>query len=215
MRNRRNPGRDMEAECDPRELECPVCYEVLQGAERTLSCGHVFCHDCLVKTLVSASRGARTLVGDSIVCPVCRHVTFIKGATTSKEPGIVQTLEVPVCTAGGSPSASTPVASERDPASSLFSRICWALRRISRVSIGLTAPQPSATQNHDSQIFIISNMGRPMSEEDRARSSASEPTARPRRRMSACTTARFLVMVLLLFSVLALIAATLPWVLLS
>ncbi|EPQ15509.1 60S ribosomal protein L26 [Myotis brandtii] len=36
--------------------ECPVCYEKfrdLEGASRTLSCGHVFCHDCLVKYLLS------------------------------------------------------------------------------------------------------------------------------------------------------------------
>ncbi|XP_009645544.1 RING finger protein 222 [Egretta garzetta] len=37
--------------------ECPVCYEKfhpLEATRRKLSCGHTFCHDCLVKCLLSA-----------------------------------------------------------------------------------------------------------------------------------------------------------------
>lgn len=41
---------DEEAQGDS---ECPVCYESLTDSARTLSCGHDFCHDCLVRTLVS------------------------------------------------------------------------------------------------------------------------------------------------------------------
>ncbi|KPP61055.1 RING finger protein 222-like [Scleropages formosus] len=212
-------------ECDLRDLECPVCYEVFTGSERTLSCGHIFCHDCLVKTLVIASRDGR-VARESIICPVCRHVTFIikglpLGVTTGKGPEVAQTLEVPVCPAGQAAPSGTHVTTERNfmrSASSALSRICGALRHFSRVSNGVTSPQPG-TQSHDSQIFIISNMGRPMTEDDAASAvmtTASEPTARPHSRINAgCTTARFLLILLLFFTVLALIAATLPWVLLS
>ncbi|XP_036250646.2 RING finger protein 222 [Molothrus ater] len=58
--------------------ECPVCYERFQPLEAThrrLSCGHTFCHDCLVKCLLSAKLGGH--VQSSIVCPVCRFVTFL------------------------------------------------------------------------------------------------------------------------------------------
>ncbi|XP_006761780.1 PREDICTED: RING finger protein 222 [Myotis davidii] len=58
--------------------ECPVCYEKfrdLEGASRTLSCGHVFCHDCLVKYLLSTRVDGQ--VQRTIVCPICRYVTFL------------------------------------------------------------------------------------------------------------------------------------------
>uniref|UniRef100_A0A8C5NQC8 RING-type domain-containing protein n=1 Tax=Junco hyemalis TaxID=40217 RepID=A0A8C5NQC8_JUNHY len=58
--------------------ECPVCYErfqPLEATQRRLSCGHTFCHDCLVKCLLSAKLGGH--VQSSIVCPVCRFVTFL------------------------------------------------------------------------------------------------------------------------------------------
>uniref|UniRef100_A0A8B9UTJ8 RING-type domain-containing protein n=1 Tax=Anas zonorhyncha TaxID=75864 RepID=A0A8B9UTJ8_9AVES len=58
--------------------ECPVCYEKFQPLEHThrrLSCGHVFCHDCLVKCLLSAKLDGQ--VQSSIICPVCRYVTFL------------------------------------------------------------------------------------------------------------------------------------------
>uniref|UniRef100_A0A8C9MJT2 Ring finger protein 222 n=1 Tax=Serinus canaria TaxID=9135 RepID=A0A8C9MJT2_SERCA len=57
---------------------CPVCYERFQPLEAThrrLSCGHTFCHDCLVKCLLSAKLDGH--VQSSIACPVCRFVTFL------------------------------------------------------------------------------------------------------------------------------------------
>ncbi|XP_034503168.1 RING finger protein 222 [Ailuropoda melanoleuca] len=79
--------------------ECPVCYEKfrdLEGASRTLSCGHVFCHDCLVKYLLSTRVDGQ--VQRTIVCPVCRYVTFLS-KKSSRWPSMLdrssQTLAVP------------------------------------------------------------------------------------------------------------------------
>ncbi|XP_063208603.1 RING finger protein 222-like [Chroicocephalus ridibundus] len=58
--------------------ECPMCYEKfhpLEAMHRQLSCGHTFCHDCLVKCLLSAKLDGQ--VQSSIICPICRYVTFL------------------------------------------------------------------------------------------------------------------------------------------
>nr|XP_006112649.2 RING finger protein 222 [Pelodiscus sinensis] len=67
--------------------ECPVCYEKfhpLAAAQRTLSCGHTFCHDCLVKCLLSSRLDGQ--VQSMIVCPVCRYVTFLSKKATRWPP---------------------------------------------------------------------------------------------------------------------------------
>ncbi|XP_071329310.1 RING finger protein 222 [Trachinotus anak] len=193
--------------------ECPVCYECLSGAERTLSCGHVFCHDCLVKTLVSSDGNIR----DTIVCPICRHLTFIKkqkealvslGGHKDLDPDEAQTLEVPLPlplgqlqSARRAPSGNRGVSWIAD----WFRRITERVRRQRLISPGHTA----------SQIFIISAQGRPMAEEDALSVVMTVVQPQRRRRRRICTTARCLLALLSVFTLLALVAATLPWILLA
>lgn len=188
---------------DPEEArECPVCYEGLSGAERTLSCGHVFCHDCLVKTLVTSDG----IIRDTIVCPICRHLTFItkqKEALVSleKSSGNGQTLEVPL---------PPPHNQQTQVASS-----SWAARCYRGVSERIRRQRLISPSHKASQIFIISSQGRPMAEDDAL--SAVQTVIQPprRRRRRFCTTARCLLVLLSTFTILALVAATLPWILLA
>uniref|UniRef100_A0A3P8S559 Ring finger protein 222 n=1 Tax=Amphiprion percula TaxID=161767 RepID=A0A3P8S559_AMPPE len=177
-------------------LECPVCYESLSGTERTLSCGHVFCHDCLVKTLVSINSDGN--IRDTIVCPICRHLTFIKrqkealvSLAADKDLHEGQTLEVPL------PLPLGQLQSARG--------ISQRVRRQRLISPGHNA----------SQIFIISAQGRPMAEEDALSVVMTVVQPQRRRRRRICTTARCLLVLLSAFTVLALVAATLPWILLA
>lgn len=193
--------------------ECPVCYEILSGSVRTLSCGHVFCHDCLVKTLVSINSDG--VIRDTIVCPICRHLTFIKrqkespvALSATKYPE--QTLEVPLPT-----TTSQFRSARRASGGSLLSGVnriahcCGSFfRRVRQERL--------IGHNHNAcQIFIISAQGRPMAEEDALDvvMTVVHPQRRERRRV--CTTARCLLCLLSAFTVLALVAATLPWILLA
>lgn len=192
--------------------ECPVCYESLSGAERTLSCGHVFCHDCLVKTLVSINCDG--IVRDTIVCPVCRHLTFIKkqkeALQQDKRAGDAQTLEVPLpIPALEAESArrlhGQPPGEGRTWVGSCLRGISERVRRQRLISPGHNA----------SQIFIISAEGRPMAEGDALTVVISDAQPQRRRRRRVCTTARCLFVLLSAFTILALVAATLPWILLA
>ncbi|KAK2515726.1 hypothetical protein Q9233_014239 [Columba guinea] len=80
--------------------ECLVCYEKfhpLEAMRRQLSCGHIFCHDCLVKCLLSAKLDGQ--VQSSIICPICRYVTFLskkKALWPPKARTNSWTLEMPL-----------------------------------------------------------------------------------------------------------------------
>ncbi|KAK2515639.1 hypothetical protein Q9233_014152 [Columba guinea] len=80
--------------------ECPVCYEKfhpLEAMRRQLRCGHIFCHDCLVKCLLSAKLDGQ--VQSSIICPICRYVTFLskkKALWPPKARTNSWTLEMPL-----------------------------------------------------------------------------------------------------------------------
>ncbi|KAK2515811.1 hypothetical protein Q9233_014324 [Columba guinea] len=80
--------------------ECPVCYEKfhpLEAMRRQLNCGHIFCHDCLVKCLPSAKLDGQ--VQSSIICPICRYVTFLskkKALWPPKARTNSWTLEMPL-----------------------------------------------------------------------------------------------------------------------
>jgi len=245
------------ADSEPSDSDCPVCYESLGSpgvTSRTLSCGHGFCHDCLVRTLlVGVPRGADgvllLLADSSIVCPVCRHLTFIRRrredvvevveevvvvvSNTEKqekqekpekqeqqeqqeedqEEEGAQTLQVPIRAPSG--------VFTQDARLPTWRREVRAWTRWVRRGL-VVLPGPSSQQQ---QIFIISTQGRPMDEEDRALSSSSssspvleeeqEQGARRRRRIKICTTGRCLVFLLSVFTLLALVAATLPWILLA
>lgn len=186
--------------------ECPVCYEPLSGTERTLSCGHVFCHDCLVKTLVSINSGGN--IRDTIVCPICRHLTFIKkqkeallSLAADKNPDEAQTLEVPL------PLPLVELQSAR--------RVSWIARCFRGISERVRRQRVISPSHNASQIFIISAEGRPMAEDDAFRIVMTVVQPQRRRRRRICTTARCLFVLLSAFTVLALVAATLPWILLA
>ncbi|XP_014886558.1 RING finger protein 222 [Poecilia latipinna] len=195
--------------------ECPVCYEILSGTERTLSCGHVFCHDCLVKTLVSINSDG--VIRDTIACPICRHLTFIKrqkeslvALSATKYPDEEQTLEVPL-----PPTAAQLRSARRASGGSLLSGVnriahcCGSIFRRARQE------RLNGHKHNACQIFIISAQGRPMAEEDAL--DVVMTVVHPQRRESrrVCTTARCLLCLLTTFTVLALVAATLPWILLA
>ncbi|XP_017280844.1 RING finger protein 222 [Kryptolebias marmoratus] len=196
--------------------ECPVCYEPLPGSERTLSCGHAFCHDCLVKTLVSINSDGH--IRDTIACPICRHLTFIRrqkealvSLAAKKGPSEGQTLEVPVPLGPGQVQSA-----RRASVDSFMSGVNWIVRccrcGFQRLRAGrLIGP----SHNNACQIFIISAQGRPMAEEDALDvvMTVVQPQRRTRRRV--CTTARCLIFLLTAFTLLALVAATLPWILLA
>ncbi|XP_037544343.1 RING finger protein 222 [Nematolebias whitei] len=195
--------------------ECPVCYESLSGSERTLSCGHVFCHDCLVKTLVSINSDGN--IRDTIACPICRHLTFIRrqkealvSIAAPKGPDAGQTLEVP------SPPGRGQLQSARRASDSLFSGVNWIVHccrcGLQRIRAGRLI---SPSRNSACQIFIISAQGRPMAEEDALDVVMVPGQPERRRRRRICTTARCLILLLSAFTVLALVAATLPWILLA
>ncbi|KAK2515691.1 hypothetical protein Q9233_014204 [Columba guinea] len=80
--------------------ECLMCYEkfhLLEAMRRQLSCGHIFCHDCLVKCLLSAKLDGQ--VQSSIICPICRYVTFLskkKALWPPKARTNSWTLEMPL-----------------------------------------------------------------------------------------------------------------------
>lgn len=184
--------------------ECPVCYESLPGIERTLSCGHVFCHDCLVKTLVTVKEDGKTK--GTITCPVCRHLTFIKKQEKKKEDSReVQTLQVPPLPLPlglRAPGTTHPPGGVNGIAN-CCRRVCERLHRQRFISPNV------------SQIFIISARGRPMAEEDALSVGMTVVQPQRRRRRRICTTARCLIFLLSAFTIVALVAATLPWILLA
>lgn len=190
--------------------ECPVCYECLSGTERTLSCGHVFCHDCLVKTLVTINSDGN--IRDTIVCPICRHITFIKkqkealvSLAANKDSSEAQTLEVPLPLPPGQRATTNTSPRGLNLLGHYFRRISERVRRQRLIS-------PS---HNVSQIFIISAQGRPMAEEDALSVGMTVVQPHRRRRRRICTTARCLLVLLSAFTLVALVAATLPWILLA
>ncbi|XP_026181569.1 RING finger protein 222 [Mastacembelus armatus] len=195
--------------------ECPVCFEYLSGTERTLSCKHVFCHDCLVKTLVSINSDGN--IGDTIVCPICRHLTFIKkqkeapvSLDAATVPGEEQTLEVPLPLPPGQ--LQSPRRPSRDSLPRGVSSIAHCFRGISE---RVRRQRLISPRHNTSQIFIISAEGRPMAEEDGSYVVMTVVQPQRRRRRRICTTAQCLLILLSVFTVLALVTATLPWILLA
>ncbi|XP_071778988.1 RING finger protein 222 [Centroberyx gerrardi] len=204
-----------EGQEDAQESECPVCYECLSGTERTLSCGHVFCHDCLVKTLVSVNRDG--VIRDTIICPICRHLTFIKKQkeavvtfTAVKDPDEEQTLEVPL------PLPLGQLQSARRASGNTLPRgFNWIGRCFRGISERVRRQRLVSPSHNASQIFIISAQGRPMAEEDALSVVMTVVQPHRRRGRRVCTTARCLLFLLSTFTILALVAATLPWILLA
>lgn len=194
--------------------ECPVCYEKfreLQGASRTLSCGHVFCHDCLVKYLLSTRVDGQ--VQRTIVCPICRYVTFLSRKSSrwpAKLDKSSQILAVPV---GLPPSPLPDALGHANPLA--LSQPVW---RSSPGQGGQLPLDPPPSLPREPQIFIISRHGMPLGEQDsvlpqRSLAELSGASLAPSSTRSFCCRSRALLLITLI-AVVAVVAAILPWVLL-
>nr|XP_021394739.1 RING finger protein 222 [Lonchura striata domestica] len=178
--------------------ECPVCYEKFQPLEAThrrLSCGHTFCHDCLVKCLLSAKLDGR--VQSSIVCPVCRFVTFL---SEKKAPW--------------PPEGAGPVPLAPSSLSQLAKgEASKALLVPSRFVVPLQSPErcPAGPLAREAHIFIIGERGAPPVAAERGSlpGSGGEEAALGLR----CCQSPMALAVMLVLTV-ALLAAVLPWLLL-
>ncbi|NWT99039.1 RN222 protein, partial [Urocynchramus pylzowi] len=201
--------------------ECPVCYEKFQPLEAThrrLSCGHTFCHDCLVKCLLSAKLDGH--VQSSIVCPVCRFVTFLSKKKALWPPGGTdpRTLEVPL-----SPSSLSQLAKgEAGNTLVVPSHFVMPVQSLERGPQGL--PGLLARGAH---IFVISEHGMPLVAADcgslatrsggDAASSGSgsgsgSGSSSPALGLQCCQSPMALAVMLVL--TVAMLAAVLPWLLL-
>ncbi|XP_021094056.1 RING finger protein 222 [Heterocephalus glaber] len=198
--------------------ECPVCYEKfrdLEGASRTLSCGHVFCHDCLVKYLLSTRVDGQ--VQRTIVCPICRYVTFLS-KKSSRWPSMLdkssQTLTVPMGLPVPLPSVPSPDRTgHTNPLAT--SQPVWRSPSNQGTQLPLDL-LPSLSR--ESQIFIISRHGMPLGDQDsvlprQSLAELSEATPAPSASRSFCCRSRALLLITLI-AVVAVVAAILPWVLL-
>lgn len=198
------------------ETDCPICYECLSGSARTLSCSHTFCHDCLVRTLVSINKDG-VITRDSIICPICRHLTFIAKqndlvVTNHLGAQMQKTLEVPLLGAQPVNNRSTNL-----PLNRSTGRFGWITRFFRVVSERFNSQGLFRPRKKTSEVFIISELGRPMKEDDIIPLPATTVILpiRRRTRPRICTTGRCLLFLLSIFSILALITVTLPWILLA
>ncbi|NXO66243.1 RN222 protein, partial [Phainopepla nitens] len=194
--------------------ECPVCYERFQPLEAThrrLSCGHTFCHDCLVKCLLSAKLDGH--VQSSIICPVCRYVTFLskkKALWLPRAATDPRTLEMPL-----SPSSLSHLAkSEASNTLVVPSHFVMPVQSLERCSAGPQGlPGVLAREAH---IFVISDHGMPLVATDCSslggRSRASSVSSSPALGLKCCQSPMALAVMLVL--TVAMLAAVLPWLLL-
>ncbi|XP_029456210.1 RING finger protein 222 [Rhinatrema bivittatum] len=195
--------------------ECPVCYERLHSmgtAERRLNCGHVFCHDCLVKYLLSNNEEGH--MQKNIICPLCRYVTFLSKKSLWSNSSVQnnQTLEMPL-----SPTCPWYSPALR-PSNTLIIPNSGVLPgettngQLDITSYHANSPLDSATaQNRftsGSQIFVISDQGRPMDNEESVR-----PTPRQSRQRRCCQWPVLIPLLTMVF-VVAILCAVLPWLLL-
>ncbi|XP_063266051.1 RING finger protein 222 [Prinia subflava] len=192
--------------------ECPVCYEKFQPLEAThrrLSCGHTFCHDCLVKCLLSAKLDGH--IQSSIICPVCRYVTFLSKTKALWPPSTnPQTLEMPLSPSSLSQLAKSQ-ASNTLVVPSHFVLPVQSLEWCSQALPGVLA--------REAHIFVISDHGMPLVATDcgslgrRSRAdTASSVSSSPALGLQCCQSPMALAVMLVL--TVAMLAAVLPWLLL-
>ncbi|XP_038013396.1 RING finger protein 222 [Motacilla alba alba] len=196
--------------------ECPVCYERFQPPEashRRLSCGHTFCHDCLVKCLLSAKLDGH--VQSSIVCPVCRFVTFLSRKKALWPPSAAdpRALEVPL-----SPSSLSQLLGSQ-ASNALVVPSHFVLPVQSLQPGGLSPGAGLARQAH---VFVISEHGMPLlaaqdcgspargGGQDAA--SSGSVASGPALGLQCCQSPMALAVMLVL--TVAMLAAVLPWLLL-
>uniref|UniRef100_A0A8C5TI55 Ring finger protein 222 n=1 Tax=Malurus cyaneus samueli TaxID=2593467 RepID=A0A8C5TI55_9PASS len=197
--------------------ECPVCYErfqPLEGTHRRLSCGHTFCHDCLVKCLLSAKLDGH--VQSSIICPVCRYVTFLskrKALWPPRAAATSCTLEMPL-----SPSSLSHL-TKAEAGNTLVvpSHFVMPVQSLERCSAG--APGLPGILAREAHIFVISEHGMPLVAADCASlgggsraGTASLVSSGPALGVKCCQSPMALAVLLVL--TVAMLAAVLPWLLL-
>ncbi|NXE99008.1 RN222 protein, partial [Menura novaehollandiae] len=200
--------------------ECPVCYEKFQPLEAThrqLSCGHTFCHDCLVKCLLSAKLDGH--IQSSIVCPVCRYVTFLskKKALWPPQAGTnPRTLEMPL-SPSSLPHLAKTEASKTLVVPSHFVMPVQSLERCCGSGPGSQGlPGVLAREAH---IFVISDHGMPLVDTDcgslgrRSGAETGSSVSFGSALGVKCCQSPMALAVLLILTV-AMLAAVLPWLLL-
>ncbi|NWQ69316.1 RN222 protein, partial [Neopipo cinnamomea] len=208
-------------ECPP--PECPVCYEKfhpLDATHRQLSCGHTFCHDCLVKCLLSAKLDGH--IQSSIICPVCRYITFLskKKALWPPRAGTnPRTLEMPL-----SPSSLSHL-TKTEASNTLVvpSHFVMPVQSFARCcSAGTNPADPAglpAALAREAHIFVISDHGMPLVDTDcsslgrRSRADTGSLVSSSSALGVKCCQSPMALAVLLILTV-AMLAAVLPWLLL-
>ncbi|KAM4662966.1 RING finger protein 222 isoform 1-T1 [Discoglossus pictus] len=202
-----------ECNKEPPTNECPVCYERLQApsiSERRLSCGHSFCHDCLVKYLMTAKQEGT--IKKNIICPLCRYVTFLskRGLVLPPKTGeLNQILEVPL-----TPSCLRHIAN-LDTQNTLVIPITESEEESGPQDLPRCVCQDDSDHeitNHTcgSQIFIISEHGQPLESEEVITTHAQPVDARVN-----CCRSPALILILLMVFLVAIVSAVLPWILLG
>ncbi|XP_034960605.2 RING finger protein 222 [Zootoca vivipara] len=193
--------------------ECPVCYEPFQSpkvSRRVLSCGHAFCHDCLVKCLLVSRDEGR--LQNCLTCPICRFVTFLCRKRASLNPPPLELPLSPSLLSSGL--ANTLVV----PGHFLMSlrgydshqNVCGCPSMNSMVDPGGLERQ--------SHVFIITQCGMPLIEENIGVTApnrdveAAGSVASHRSLIMGCFQSP-IVLAIILVSTVALSGAVLPWLL--
>ncbi|XP_061477836.1 RING finger protein 222 isoform X2 [Rhineura floridana] len=204
--------------------ECPVCYETFQSPKvscRMLSCGHTFCHDCLVKCLLASREDGR--LQNSLICPICRFVTFLcrkRACWSSKTDLTPPSLELPL-----SPS-SLPCGVSLGPANTLVVPVQFLMplsgydghqNACGCPSMDLMVrPDGSERESH---VFIITQCGMPLIEENYDVIAQNSNVEAPgsvvsQRSLGMGCFQSPIILAIFLVSAVALLGAVLPWLLL-
>ncbi|NWU92960.1 RN222 protein, partial [Upupa epops] len=203
--------------------ECPVCYEKfhpLEATHRQLSCGHTFCHDCLVKCLLSTKLDGQ--IQNSIICPVCRYVTFLskKKALWPSNVGISpRTLEMPL-----TPSSLSHL-TKMEASNTLVVPNHFVMPVQGFDQCCSTGQNPMGSQGgpgalaQEAHVFVISDYGMPLMDLDcsslerRSRAETQSSVSYSSALGVKCCQSPIALAVLLILAV-AMLAAVLPWLLL-
>lgn len=63
------------------DAECPICFDTITSATATF-CGHVFCLECLQRSVASSSARGQTRGRKGVgLCPMCRKTVAFKDVT--------------------------------------------------------------------------------------------------------------------------------------
>ncbi|NXU47493.1 RN222 protein, partial [Turnix velox] len=203
--------------------ECPVCYEKfhpLEAMHRKLSCGHTFCHDCLVKCLLSAKLDGQ--VQSSIICPVCRYVTFLskKKARWPPKAGVnPQKLEMPLSPSSLSHLTKLEASNTLVVPSHFVMPVQSFDRRCSMGDSPVNSQGLPGELAREAHIFVISDYGMPLVDVDcsslgrRSRTDTRSSVSYSSALGVKCCQSPIALAVLLILTV-AMLAAVLPWLLL-